>query len=120
MEDAVAEIKMVDGATVADWLADGSAALIDVREAEEVAQMRIAGSLSMPLSRLDTAAALATVGPDGGKRLVFQCRTGRRCGVAAERVAEAGFEGTVYRLEGGLKAWYEAGLPLDTAPLTNE
>ena len=111
---------MVDAATVADWLANGSAALVDVREPQEVAQMRIAGSVSVPLSEFDADAALATVGPDGAKRLVFQCLSGQRCGVAAERLIEAGYEGTVYRLEGGLKAWNEAGLALDTSPLTNQ
>ncbi len=116
----MAEILMVDAATVAGWLADGSAVLVDVREPHEVAQARIAGSINVALSAFDAAAATAPVEGAPTLKLVFQCLSGRRCGVAAERLVAAGFDGTVYRLEGGLKAWHEAGLALDTRPLPNE
>lgn len=116
----MAEILMADAATVAGWLADGSAALVDVREPHEVAQARIEGSVSVPLSAFDPDAAVAPVEGAPTRKLVFQCLSGRRCGAAAELLVAAGFDGTVYRLEGGLKAWHEAGFPLDTQPLADE
>ncbi len=116
----MAEILMVDAATVAGWLADGSAALVDVREPHEVAQSRIAGSINVPLSAFDPDAAVAPVAGEPTRKLVFQCLSGQRCGAAAELLVGAGFDGTVYRLEGGLKAWQEAGFPLDTQPLPAE
>ncbi len=112
------EVVMVDAQTVAGWLAEDRATLIDVREPAEVAQARIHGASSMPLSQFDPARAQPTVDGHGElRRLVLQCASGNRCGMAAQMLERAGRDGTVYRLEGGLAAWAEAGLPVDRGPV---
>ena len=100
-------IEMVDPETVKDWLTSGSAHVIDVREPQERSDERIEGTEANPLSQFDVAAVTV---PEG-KKLVFHCRSGVRCGKAAERLEAAGYEGTVYRLRGGVLGWKEAGLP---------
>jgi hypothetical protein len=32
--------------------------------------------------------------------------------MAAEKMGNAGHEGTIYRLQGGIQAWHQAGHPL--------
>jgi rhodanese-related sulfurtransferase len=43
--------------------------------------------------------------------VVFVCRSGNRSGMAAEAFRQAGWD--AYHVEGGLRAWVEAGLPLE-------
>lgn len=100
-------IEMVEPDLVKEWIVAGSAHIIDVREPQERTDERIDGTLANPLSQFDTGA----VAVPEGKKLVLHCRSGVRCGMAAERLEAAGYEGTVYRLRGGVLAWKEAGLP---------
>ena len=59
-------------------LAEGSIALVDVREPHEFAAGRIPGSVSLPLSRFDPSQL------PQDKRVVFVCRSGRRTLLAIE------------------------------------
>ena len=43
--------------------------------------------------------------------MIFVCRVGNRSGMAAEAFRQAGWD--AYHVEGGLRAWVEAGLPLE-------
>jgi rhodanese-related sulfurtransferase len=74
-----------------------------VREPAEFAARHIAGAASIPLSRLDRV----EVAPAEGEKLVLVCATGRRSGMACERLAGEGRE--VYSLAGGVAAWQVAG-----------
>lgn len=102
-----ATIEMVEAAILQQWIAEGSAHVIDVREPPERAAESIVGTIAAPLSRFDGHGLAAPP----GKKLVFHCRSGVRCGKAAEQLEAAGYEGVVYRLRGGMLAWKEAGLP---------
>lgn len=82
------------------------AVLIDIREADEAARERIAGSRPRPLSRFDDARI-------GGAQVIFTCRTGNRTNVNASRLAGC-VDGQAYVLDGGLEAWKSAGLPVET------
>lgn len=102
-------VKMVSPATVAEWLQADQVVLIDVRETNEHASERIAGAINMPLSTLDPAKIPAI--PEG-KKLVFHCRSGQRCGMAAGKLVAAGYGGEINRLEGGIMNWSACGLPI--------
>jgi len=85
----------------------GEAILIDVREPYEYGFERIPGALLFPLATFDPAAL-----PCGGpQKIVLQCGTSKRSGMAAQRMIDAGCA-VVYHIKGGLAAWKEAGLPL--------
>jgi rhodanese-related sulfurtransferase len=92
---------------VAELLNTRQILLIDVREPDEYAAQRIAGALLFPLSTLD-ALALPPVGP---RRIVFQCGSGKRSGMAAQARLAAGAS-RVAHLTGGIGAWKAAGLPV--------
>ncbi|MGE5476269.1 MAG: rhodanese-like domain-containing protein [Bacteroidales bacterium] len=107
-KDAAAEnrIHIVRAYDVKAWLDAGEAVLVDVREAGEHAAEAIPGAINLPLSEFDPA-QLPPV--PAGKRLVFHCRSGVRCGTAAERAIAMGYEGEIYRLEGGIFGWKAVG-----------
>ena len=92
-------------------LAEGNVRLIDVRTDEEVAEGIIPGAEHIPLDRFDPAA----LGPADGREVVLYCRSDRRSGIAAEKLAEAtGAPAT--HLEGGIIAWEAAGQPVEKRP----
>lgn len=101
--------EFIDAETLAGWLREGGVALYDVREEDEFAQARIPGSTLVPLSRFDPTAIVG--GPQD--RVVLHCRSGRRCGLAAEQLRSTGDRRPLYRLEGGIIAWAQGGLPVE-------
>ncbi|MDF1790812.1 MAG: rhodanese-like domain-containing protein [Thalassobaculaceae bacterium] len=101
--------EFIDANTLADWLADGSVDLIDVREEPEFAQARIAGSRLIPLSGFDPAA----VALPADRKVVFHCKSGVRCGHAVERMIAGGSDRQFYRLQGGLMGWVQSGHPVE-------
>lgn len=103
------EVLQADPATVSAWIDGGEAYLVDVREAAEHARERIAGATLVPLSCFDAGA----FAPAADNKLVLHCQSGVRCGMAAEQLVAAGFDGTIYRLRGGLLNWKEAGYPVE-------
>jgi len=103
------QVKFLEPADVQARLAAGTAYVVDVREPHEFAEAHIEGVTSMPLSAFDPNA----VAPPPGKSLILHCRSGQRCGIAAERLISAGYRGEIHRLAGGLLAWVAAGLPVE-------
>ncbi len=85
--------------------------LVDVREQEEFATVRVPGAVLMPLTGFgETFAQLPRDRP-----LLLMCAAGRRSLVAAEHLARNGFT-DVANVEGGITAWQRAGLPTRDGP----
>jgi rhodanese-related sulfurtransferase len=91
---------------VKQGLADGSIALIDVREPNEWAVGHIKGAILNPLSTFD-AQALPT-----DKRVVFQCRSGKRTLQAIALAQDAGRTDARAHFSGSMNAWERAGEPI--------
>jgi rhodanese-related sulfurtransferase len=85
--------------------------LIDVRTPAEFQEVHIEGSRLAPLDRLDPAAFLAGRNGSAGRPLYLICRTGNRARQAGEKLSAVGLA-DVACVEGGVKAWEEAGLPV--------
>jgi len=98
-------INIVDAGTVARWLKDGQATLVDVREPPEFAGGHLPGAVLVPLSSFDPK----RVPVEAGKHLVFYCQSGRRCGPASEIMAASGSASEINRLAGGFGAWAQSG-----------
>ncbi len=96
--------------TVNQWLGDGEALLVDVREAEELAQARLGDSLHVPMSAFDPG----RIPTDSGKKVVFICAQGLRSEQVGQYMVAQGLLAEAYNLASGLNAWAEAGLPLDS------
>jgi rhodanese-related sulfurtransferase len=83
--------------------------IVDVRTPHEHETKHIAGSVSMPLSRL--AARVGELPTD--RPLLVHCAGGYRSSIAASLLQQAGFD-RVSELAGGIAAWEAAGLPVST------
>jgi rhodanese-related sulfurtransferase len=101
-------VKDLTPSEVAEGIANGTMALIDVREPSETAIERFPGAVLMPLSRFDPSGL--TVRP--GQTVVFACASGIRSVKAIEHARSAGLACDAH-LAGGLKAWKAAGLPTE-------
>ncbi|MFV0316997.1 MAG: rhodanese-like domain-containing protein [Microthrixaceae bacterium] len=99
---AIEEISVVD---LADRMESGLTVL-DVREPDEVAEVRVPGVLPIPLG--DVMARMGEI-PEG--ELAIICKGGGRSMQACEQLAAAGR--TVVNVAGGTTAWVEAGLPTE-------
>jgi rhodanese-related sulfurtransferase len=106
-------ITNVDAGTISRWIANGEAAVIDVREPAEFASERIEGAVSIPLSKI-TCASLSVA---QGKKAVIHCRGGKRGMSACQKLIAENPNLEVYHLEGGLLAWKEAKLPVLSSSL---
>lgn len=103
-----AKVTDISPSQLRQWQQAGEAVIIDVREPFEYAQERIDGAELHPLSAFD---ANAIREKHGDRKLVFQCRSGRRSLDAAERYAQCG--GAPYHLAGGIEAWKTSGQPVE-------
>ena len=100
------QIKSIDPVSLKKRLDEGSAVLIDVREAHEHAREHIEGARLVPLSRF----LLEDFGQVRDKIAVFHCHSGGRTGSNARLLTSKGFR-DAYHLSGGIMAWKAAGLP---------
>ncbi len=88
------------------------AVLLDVRETKEFEGGKLPNALHIPLTQLDARAEeLAKL---SGRPIIVYCARGQRSRMAGAGLAKLGFK-EVYHLNGGLRAWKDAGLPLDNA-----
>lgn len=87
------------------------AGVLDIREPREVeGGTKIIGALHVPFSQLKDR--VDTLALDKAKPLVVYCARGQRSVMAGSTLKAAGFT-QLYNLNGGFKAWSEAGLPVE-------
>lgn len=116
VKEAKQEIENLSPAQVQQELSNGNTVLIDIRESEELAQNgKIEGSVHAPRGMIEFYAdpSLPYHKPDfdKNKRIILQCASGGRSALATQTLKQMGYH-NVAHLEGGLKAWKEAGLPV--------
>jgi rhodanese-related sulfurtransferase len=86
---------------------DRNALVVDVRTVAEFAAGHLVNAKNVPVEDLDKR--IAELPTD--KPLIITCAEGRSAGKAAASLRAAG-RAEVFVLEGGLRAWREAGLPI--------
>jgi rhodanese-related sulfurtransferase len=91
----------------AQELVAGGAQLVDVREPYEWEAGRIPGAKHIELEQLTGRAGEI----EKDRKVIFQCRLGRRSVMATEAFSAAGYD--AYNMVGGITAWVEAGLPIE-------
>ena len=99
-------IQTISAPHLKQWIDDGEAVLIDVREPDEYRAEHIVGSIHLPLGTI-TAGQL----PDlQGKKLVIHCRSGKRSESACQKLMAESPALQPINLSGGIVGWVEAGL----------
>ena len=112
--EARAEIEFVSPEVVMEELAAGEPVLVDIREPIEW-ERHIAGALQVPRGLIEFVADPesprhnADLGPN--RRIVVYCASGARGALATLTLKNMGYE-NVANMDGGLKAWVAAGLPV--------
>jgi rhodanese-related sulfurtransferase len=102
-------MRNVNPITLKTWLEQSQAVLIDVREPAEHAAKSIPGAKPVPLNQISAKSLPA----HQDKKLVLHCGGGGRSAKACDKLAAElpGIE--TYNLEGGIRAWEAAGLPVE-------
>lgn len=96
---------------------EGDALLVDIREPGERAQNGyIDGAVEAPRGMLefwaDPTSPYHRQEFDPDKRIILHCASGGRSALAASMLEELGYQ-RVAHMDGGIKAWQEAGMPLE-------
>jgi len=86
------------------------ALLLDLRETKDYQGGRLPNALHLPMSQLESRSA--ELAKHTSRPVIAYCDNGSRSRAAGTALAKAGFA-EVYQLSGGLKAWRDAGLPVE-------
>lgn len=116
IKGARAQVENLTPLQVKSELEKGNVTIIDIRESDELKQNGIIpGSVHAPRGMLEfyADATLPYYKPEFKKegRIILQCASGGRSALAALTLKQMGFT-NVAHLDGGLKAWKDAGLPV--------
>ncbi|GGK32128.1 rhodanese [Deinococcus malanensis] len=116
VQDAKSRIENLSADQVASELDRGDAVLIDLREPGEQEQTgTIPGALSAPRGMLefyaDPSSPYHRSEFDPDRRIILHCAAGGRSALAADTLRQMGYA-KVAHLDGGMKAWTEAGRPV--------
>ena len=91
-------------------LRDNKARLVDVREADELAAVRIAGAEAAPLSVI----SWMNLSPATAEQpIIFTCNSGNRTTKNSDLLQKLA-AGPAWQMEGGVSAWAKQGLPVET------
>jgi rhodanese-related sulfurtransferase len=106
-------VKEVGNLNVTHLINHQNAVLLDVRETAELAGGgKLPNALHIPLSQLN--ARVGELSKLTARPVVVYCARGNRSRTAGNMLAKQGFA-DIYSLHGGVKAWKDAGLPLEAA-----
>lgn len=112
VDAARADITETDAEAVRRRIAAGEAfALVDVREADEWEKGHLPGAVLMPRGVLERDAEAAL--PDLDAPIVLYCGGGYRSALAARSLGQMGYT-AVASMDGGWRAWTEAGFETET------
>lgn len=114
VKEAKQQIENLTPEQVSHELADANVVLIDIRESEELQQagkipQSVHASRGMLEFYADPAMPYHKPEFDKSKRIILHCASGGRSALAAVTLKEMGYE-NVAHMDGGIKAWKDAGL----------
>lgn len=116
VKEAKQQIENLTPQQVKEELSTGNVNLIDIRESEELQNGKIPGAVNAPRGMLEFYAdsSLPYYRPefDKNKRIILHCASGGRSALAVKTLQEMGYE-NIAHLDGGLKAWVEAGMDVE-------
>jgi rhodanese-related sulfurtransferase len=111
VDDAKSRIQEVDIGGYQKMLADGhKPLLVDTREDNEWAAGRAAGALHLAKGIIERD--IETKVPDKNALVVLYCGGGFRSALAADALQKMGYT-NVISLDGGWRAWQQAGMPVE-------
>jgi rhodanese-related sulfurtransferase len=88
----------------------GSVHLIDVREPNELAELRTPISRNLPLSEIESSEVTVSLDIPKGEAIYLICSFGKRSARACEILARHGYD-RLHNVSGGMLAWKQGLLP---------
>ena len=114
VDEARAQVTETTPEAVRDRLGDGAPfVLVDVREAAEWDRGHLPGAVHLGKGVIERDIEAAV--PDLDTPLVLYCGGGYRSALAAESLQRMGYT-DVTSMDGGWRAWTEAGYPVEDGP----
>ncbi|HKX00517.1 MAG TPA: rhodanese-like domain-containing protein [Bryobacteraceae bacterium] len=111
VDDAKSRIRQVDINGYRRMIAAGEKVLlIDTREESEWAAGRAAGAVHISKGIIERD--IVTKVPDKETKMVLYCGGGYRSALAADNLQKMGYRNAI-SLDGGWRAWQQAGLPVE-------
>ncbi|MFN7922654.1 MAG: rhodanese-like domain-containing protein [Bryobacteraceae bacterium] len=111
VNDAKTRVRQIDMAAYREILGRGEEhLLVDVREDNEWQAGHAAGAKHIGKGIIERD--IETQVPDKAARLVLYCGGGYRSALAADMLGKMGYM-NVLSLDGGWRAWQEAGMPVE-------
>lgn len=116
VQNAKSNIQNLSPTQVQDEIKSGAAVLVDIRDANELANGTIPGSVHASRGMLefhaDPSSPYHKVELDPGKRTILHCASGGRSALAVQTLKAMGYS-NIAHLDGGFKAWEAADLPVN-------
>lgn len=116
VKDAKGRIENLSVEQAAEQISQPGTLLVDIRDAGELAASgSIPGSVNVPRGmlefRADPSSPYHDPNFDPERRIVLHCASGGRSALAADTLQKMGYT-NVAHMDGGMKAWTEAGKPV--------
>ncbi|HWC13141.1 MAG TPA: rhodanese-like domain-containing protein [Actinomycetota bacterium] len=112
VQEAKQQVENLTPDQVASEIEAGDALLVDVREPQERETAAIPGAISAPRGMLefyaDPSLPYHREEFEHDRRIILHCASGGRSALAAKTLKDMGYT-NVAHLDGGIKAWQEAG-----------
>jgi rhodanese-related sulfurtransferase len=110
VEEAKAAIKTISISDANAMYGKSGVVFLDVREADEFKQGHVPGAINIPRGLLEFQIEQQI--PDKNTTIVIYCRSGSRSALASATLMKMGYKG-VLNVDGGWKAWLDAGYPAE-------
>lgn len=107
----MAEVKTISAGEFAGKSSGGDLVVIDVRTPAEFREVHASCAKNIPLDTLDPHVTIEHAGVKDDETIYMICHSGSRSSNACQAFHRAGFDNVV-SIEGGTKAWEDAGLPV--------
>ena len=102
----------LDPKAFSDKISESGVVTLDVRSAGEFSAGHIAGALNIDVEGMQFDSDIAKL--DKSVTYAVYCHSGRRSGIAVEKMTKAGFK-SLFNLTNGIASWSSAGMPITTA-----
>lgn len=99
----------LDSQAFANKISEPGVVILDVRTSAEFAAGHIEGAINIDVEGMQFESGIAEL--DKGATIAVYCQSGRRSGIAVDKMSEAGFT-SLFNLQTGIADWQANGFPV--------
>jgi len=99
----------LDSQAFANKISEPGVVILDVRTSAEFAAGHIEGAINIDVEGMQFESGIAEL--DKGATIAVYCQSGRRSGIAVDKMSKAGFT-SLFNLQSGIADWQANGFPV--------